>query len=107
VTADGDGFTVSIDGRVLARVVWNNVGRVVTFKLDLGTYDEIVLQFDVRDIAGPVEVSEVYGGFTELRVAMERHLPGIGLDWYPNVMLPAFAENYAVIFQRTSWPEGV
>src|SRR5262245_11109522 len=77
---------------------WDEVREAVTFKRDLMTYDDVRLAFLLAD--GWVEVSEEAAGWPALKEAMARCLPGIPAEWYSEVMFPAFATNYQVLFKR-------
>jgi hypothetical protein len=85
--------------RQCARVVWNDVREVVTFKRDLLTYDDICLAFRVDD--GWVVISEDAEGWSALTSALVHRFPTIAPDWYQTVMLPPFATCYRVLFART------
>lgn len=83
------------------RVVWADVRRVVVFKIDLLTYDEIRLRFLKADDQG-VEVSEQVKGWSELTDALPRFLPGCRplSEWIWTVTTPAFARNETQIYRR-------
>jgi len=75
-------------------------------RVDLFAVDEIVLAFETDDrLDLAIEVSEECLGFRELFTPLERKL-GIAPGWYNNVMSPAFATNYRVIFERSDGGDG-
>lgn len=78
-------------------VTWAAIKAIATYKLDLGTYDEICLAFKVAD-GSWVEVVESAPGFSDLMAEVDRRFPEIPRDWYRRVMLPAFATNYRVLW---------
>ena len=74
--------------------------RVETYKLDHFATDEIIVAFESIDLPGTtLRASEEWVGFSDLRAAMEQHL-GIAPTWFADVMKPAFAENFRVLFER-------
>src|SRR4051794_18075677 len=76
-----DDFVTLFDGdRQSAQFVWNEVQEVVTFKRDLGTWDDICLAFRVNDRW--FETSEDADGWSALSSALRRHFPTIPADWY-------------------------
>src|SRR5262245_56060339 len=95
-----DGFdTVGSEGERYP-VRWALVSKIATYKRDLLTTDEILLSFEQADHPGMVQlVSEEWTGFTDLFQAMEQHL-GISPAWYVEVMKPAFARNFRVLYER-------
>src|SRR5215217_8011152 len=80
---------------------WAQAERVVAYKVDLVTTDEILVAFEYRDAAGGLmtfDVAEECPGFAEFRTALARAFPGIDTDWYAHVMKPAFATNLTVLY---------
>ena len=100
VSTTADGFTVTAPNGDCNVVRWTAVKRIATFKYDLWAVDEIVLEFESDDHPGLLlEVSEDWEGFRTLTERMESEL-GVGLEWWGEVVCPAFATNYRVIYQR-------
>jgi hypothetical protein len=90
---------LATDGRRVA-VPWAVVDRIVAYKRDNVTTDEVHLAFELRDPPGAVrEVSEEWPGFEELFGALEREF-GISAGWYMEVMHPAFAPNLRILYER-------
>jgi hypothetical protein len=66
------------------------------------TTDEIMVVFEVAESPGMVqEVSEEWVGFRELRGPLEERF-GLSPDWFGQVMHPAFAPNYRVLYDPTT-----
>lgn len=102
VAASASGFDAfACGGAMPARVAWEEVERVFTYKLDCFTYDTIWLAFEVRGRESPLHVSEEAEGFDELLAATNRAFPSINPEWYFDVMTPAFAPNFTVLYERT------
>ena len=87
-----DGFTLSGN-----TVPWSSVRAIAAYKHDLFSYDEICLAFKVSDDSW-VEVSEDEPGFQSLVEEVGRRYPETPRDWFHEVMFPAFAANYRVLW---------
>jgi len=92
VSVNNDGFI--LDGNT---VPWSSVRAIATYKHDLFAYDDICLAFKVSDESW-LEVSEEEPGFQSLVQEVERRYPEVPRDWFHEVMLPAFATNYRVLW---------
>lgn len=101
VELSSDGFTVSKSGDVSEKVIWSEIGRIFTYKVDCYTFDTIWLAFERKGYELLLHISEEAEGFENLMLAMNKALPGIDPKWYQNVMLPVFEEKLTLIFQRT------
>jgi hypothetical protein len=103
VQTSDDGLEVTWeDGRAEA-MKSSEVERVVTYKVDCFTYDMIWLAFEQRCESGAaLHIREETEGFQNLISALARAFPGINVEWYFDVMQPAFAENLTVLFERKS-----
>src|SRR5271155_1719690 len=100
VQVSDEGVTLLEGDRQYARFTWVEVREVVTFKRDLGTYDDIRLAFRVDD--GWVEIGEDAEGWPALSAAINRHFPATPPDWYETGMLPPFETCYRVLYERAS-----
>jgi hypothetical protein len=95
-----EGFAVVLPNGARAVVEWASVTKVVTSKIDLFSYDEIFIAFEMSERQGTrQEVWESWDGFEALLEPLEREL-GLSRDWYGSVLHPAFAENHRVLFER-------
>lgn len=89
----------------IARIEWPDVVQISAYKIDLFGFDEIRLDFDTaRDDGMVVCVSEEEEGWDGLIEAIERVFPGIQkwTDWFPQVAVPAFAENRTALWERSN-----
>jgi len=100
LTVRDDGFELSAGSAGRQWVRWTSVTSVATYKYDRFAVDEIILAFETEQRPDLViEVSEECLGFRDLFLPLEREL-GIGAGWFNEVMCPAFATNYRVLFER-------
>ena len=100
VVVDDEGVSV-VDGNgtILQQFRWADVIEIRTFKLDLGTVDDIRLSFETADLCN--DFSEDIEGFRQLSDRMLAVFPTIPRDWYGAVMQPPFATNDRVLFRRS------
>ncbi|MES2496997.1 MAG: hypothetical protein V4618_12855 [Pseudomonadota bacterium] len=95
-----DGFTVfTSDGA--DEVNLEDVTDISVYKRDLLTTDLICCDIESETAKGNVvrTVHEEMDGFMELEEKL-KHLPGFYRDWRTVVILPAFQENYTVVYRR-------
>jgi hypothetical protein len=97
LSADEVGVSIaSSDSPVVVR--WDAIDEIHTFKLDLGTFDEIRLA--LHDSRGWHELSEEDGGFMDIAAELQRRFPSIPEAWYLEVMFPAFETNHRVLWKK-------
>lgn len=92
ISPNNKGFT--IDGNI---VRWSTVLAIATYKRDLFCHDDICLAFKLSDDCW-FEVSEEDQGFQSLVEEVERRFPDVPRRWFHEVMFPAFATNYRVLW---------
>jgi hypothetical protein len=80
-------------------VRWASVRRVIAYKRDLWSTDEICVLFESDDDSGRQEVSEEWPGFKDLFGVMEKEL-GISPGWYMEIMMPPFESTPRLLFDR-------
>jgi hypothetical protein len=104
--ADEVGISIaSSDSPVPLLIRWDEIDEIHTFKLDLGTFDEIRLA--LHDSSGWHELSEQDDGFMEIAADLQRRYPAIPEAWYLEVMFPAFEKNHRVLWKcKEPDPEG-
>lgn len=100
VRVSEDGFAVTLTDGSSEEVRWAEVERVFAYKVDCFVYDMIWLAFERAGRETVLQISEEAEGFVDLMLAMNKAFPGIDQEWYQKVMLPAFAENLTLIFER-------
>lgn len=90
------------DERPLPPLPWGQVEKVLAFKKDNFSTDEICLLF-VRENDQCIEVSEEDQGYNELIAELKNHLPGFPPleEWFVNVAFPAFKTNPTTLWQRS------
>jgi hypothetical protein len=105
VESDASGFTIHPAEGPPIRVPWDSVRRIRTYKIDLFSYDEVCLGFELPDpnAAGAslwIEVTESNQGYRPLVQQMEAQFPTIAANWESEVMFPAFESCEAILFSR-------
>ncbi len=85
----------------MIEVRWGEVHEIKTWKDDLFAYDEIRLGFRFGE-TGALGLNEVQPGFVEAVKEMQRRVPTVPENWYSEIMVPAFATKYTVLYKRES-----
>jgi hypothetical protein len=99
LSADENGILIANSSFTGPFVIpWGEIDEILTFKIDLGTIDDIRLA--IHYSAGWYELSEEDEGFKEVCEQIERRFPSIPETWFLDVMLPAFAPNHRVLWKR-------
>jgi hypothetical protein len=80
-------------------VLWADVSRIQTYKVDLLTIDCICLLFEFRSGGPPVQVSEEWAGFPDLFAPVSEAFPSIPQNWYAEIMTPAFEAKRTVLYE--------
>jgi hypothetical protein len=101
-----DGFDV-IDGRsgasMESRMRWSDVGEIIGFKIDLGTYDTIRLGIRSATQDQYIELDEDWTGFNRFVEEIERRFD-VSRDWWSHVAFPAFATNTVTLWPKSPAP---
>lgn len=95
-----DGFDLNQGDSSLGSVRWEEVDRVLAFKRDLLTSDEVCLAFQIADSGTVFEVNESVGSFWDLVARVKEVFPDSEQDWEEAIVKPAFAENSTVLYER-------
>jgi hypothetical protein len=80
------------------RIRWDEIDRIVTYKIDLLTYDEIRVQFESSD-GHVIVVTEESPGFGDFMQEVVRRYPSTE-EWHAKVSQPPFAECWTVLFDN-------
>ena len=80
------------------RVKWSEVTQIAAFKRDMLTIDDVWFQFTAN--ATPVLICEEQPGFAELESEVLALFPSAA-SWRAQVIQPAFATNFTVLYSRT------
>ena len=95
-----DGLQVVRSDEILASLRWADVRKIVTYKHDLFSTDEICLGFLTASNADAwLEISEEWPGFLEATAKMEELFPSISKGWYNAIMVPAFERKETVLWE--------
>lgn len=113
VSFDASGLTVvwcGVDEQEDSRreIAWRDVREVAVFKEDCFAWDLIFVQFARQD-GSAFAFPEDATGFDQLLHSLPLHLCGCRAmeSWWPEVVQPAFAENWTVIWSRDPQGSGV
>lgn len=99
VTVNLDGFTYRKD-MVEETILWSEINRIITFKVDCYTIDMIWLAFVRQENDLVIQIREEAEGFKELMSALDVQFPTIDPEWFMKVAQPPFAENFTILFDR-------
>jgi hypothetical protein len=101
---DMGGFIFEADGfrypfkEGLDKFNWSEVERIVAYKLDRMTTDEICLDLVAND--WQATYTEMTPGWYQFLEKLESVFPTIPPDWDAKIALPPFATNYTVLWER-------
>jgi hypothetical protein len=93
-----EGFQLRQGSEATADVNWADVRKIVSYKHDNFSHDEIIVAFNLAS-GEVVEISEEWPDFSSVVEEMKRRFPNIPGDWYSNIMLPPFAANETVLYE--------
>jgi len=83
-------------------VGWADVRRITGYKIDMFTWDEIRMNFDVAT-GMTVVVTEESPGFTEFMEEVERRFSSVN-GWHSKISQPAFAPCTTVLYESPNQP---
>lgn len=78
--------------------VWNRITKIVAYKDDLVTTDDIRLQ--ICDNNGNITLTEDYSLFAEFNKQLLSAYPEIDKNWYGKILHTPFAANTTVIYKK-------
>ena len=93
-----DGFGVNEESKKLY-CKWADIETIFGYKADLITTDDIRLSICFTDGA-TVTLSESMPGWFQFNLRLVENIPDINIDWQITIMLPAFATNLTLLFDR-------
>ena len=97
-----DGLQVVRSGKILGSIRWSDIKKIITYKYDLFSIDEICVGFlTALDADSWLEISEQWSGFQEATDKLEERFPSIPKDWYGKVMVPAFESKETVLWESS------
>ncbi len=99
VVIESEGFALIGNGVERVYVPWLAVREITAYKLDLITTDEVRLRFGLDILPFSIEVSEEMEGFEDFKTTAEIYFK-FSEEWWSQVLLPPFATNECVLFQR-------
>jgi len=99
LTLDDEGLVLaSSGGEQIASLQWDDVTRIEAYKTDIVTVDQICLDFETSD--GTVTITEDDEGFADIPAALLTRFDLEDIDWYANVMKPAFEPKRTLVYDR-------
>mgnify|MGYP001564957713 CR=1 FL=1 len=98
---DDNGFSATDWENQSTALKWDSIWQIRTYKRDLGTVDEICLEF--RTPNGYLEVWESDQGYKDLVQEIERRFQ-LEQAWWSKVAFPAFATNDAILYRDPNAP---
>jgi hypothetical protein len=101
VRFDDERFEVLLKEEVVARVHWASVTEVAAFKRDLFSIDEICFGFCCEGTESFWRVGEEDIGFAAFEAQIEKRFPGIRTDWFREVAVPAFRDNWTTLWRKS------
>lgn len=102
IVAQADRYCVFSDDALVQGVAASDIRRITMLKRDLLTIDSVCAHVEVFSAAElPIPtIWEEHPGFYDA-IALFATLPGFDMDWRDKVMLPPFATNWTVVFDRS------
>ena len=94
---DAEGFSYPFENGT-SMIRWAEVDRIVGYKLDMFTVDEICIELHVGDRA--IRFSESTAGWYQFQERLRNVFPDIRKDWELDVAMPAFETIYIVLYER-------
>lgn len=92
-----DGFEVAFD---TSKVFWywNDIVKIEAFKIDLLTFDEIVMEFETTE--RQMTITESTNGWNDFITHLPKVFPSINPEWWPEVVQPSFAESRTIVYEK-------
>lgn len=100
VAYDLHGFNVAVEDGPGSGMRWSDIDTIFTRKIDLFSYDEVLLGFGQRSANLVIEVGEHHEGFQPFVEEVLWRYPTIPVNWFSEVAFPAFEPNFKVLWAR-------
>ena len=85
-------------GEGAKKIKWTDIERLVAYKMDLMTVDEI--RMDIVWDGWKMTITEETPGWYQFVERLKAVFPGIPADWDSTIVQPPFATNLAVLYER-------
>ena len=92
-----DGFEVEQNEGIIF-IKWDSINRLVGFKIDKYTIDEVCLHIQFNDQS--IILTEEYNGWREFVNNMLIHFPKVDQYWEGKIAVPAFERNETELFNK-------
>jgi hypothetical protein len=96
-TYDEEGFAIKLKDGISEEIKWTEIERLVAYKLDLMTIDEICLDIIYRGYK--ITITEETKGWYQF-VEKSKLTYNISDDWDTNIAYPAFATNLTILYEK-------
>lgn len=88
--------------QLLQSVRWSDIKKIITYKYDLFTTDDICVGFLAeKDAEMWLEINKDWDGFPVATNRMESLFTSIPKDWFHSVMVPAFERKETVLWESS------
>ena len=94
---EADGFICPFKSESV-KIKWTEIERLEGFKRDRMTVDDICMTITWNGRKATFD--EEMPGWGELQKKIREHFPQVPSDWELEVMWPAFAANYRLLYER-------
>jgi AAA+ ATPase superfamily predicted ATPase len=92
-----NGFTVQLDNKK-AQVNWSELERLVAYKADMMTIDEIRMEISYRNKS--IIITEDTPGWYQFVLMTKNRFASIPQDWDINIIQPPFETNLTLLYER-------
>ena len=100
VSVDASSISFWINQSLMFTLDWKDISKVIAYKDDLFSYDEICVGFVLQGSDEYQWTGEDMVGYKELIDYLPSVFPGIRTDWWEKVAFPAFERNQLVIWKK-------
>lgn len=101
IRTDEHGLKIFHGVDVRAVLHWSEVKKIIAYKYDVFTMDEICVGFfKAIDAEDWLEISENWPGFKNACETMKSVFPGIEQNWQMEVMFPPFERCETILWQE-------
>jgi hypothetical protein len=100
LTPNGVAFTAGLTQVIRWQLRWQDVAEIVAWKEDLVTIDLLCLGFRLLGEPDYLQCNEQQSGWSELCAELKRRFP-LRPDWWSAVVVPAFQQNWSLLWRRS------
>ncbi len=86
-------------GSINRLFAWNRILKIIAYKADLLTIDEVRLE--IWDNDGGITITEEEDFWKDFTGRILEQYPEIDKEWFSKIIQPPFARNETVIYKKT------